>query len=500
MAYAFVGLLKETASKPTIETIAVNAHGQLMDNFHYRLRHTPCENVVGKNVCFHTQGLQAQFPKDTMLVDMGVDSYIGAPLFDSKGRPLGLVAVMDTVAMRDIEPKTEMLKIYTLRAARELEHHTASVVIQEKEQRFHSLVSNIPGVIYRCALDDNWTMEFISDGIALLSGYATDDFIHNKTRTFASIIHPDDVTLVEKSVKNAVKLNQAYVIDYRIIDRKGDIHWVYEKGQAQTDSSGEVVCLDGVIFDVTDRKATETELKTYRNHLEDLVKHRTAELERANHEMESFSYSVSHDLRAPLRSIDGFSSALLEDYGDRLDETAKSYLDRVRNSAQRMGILIDDLLALSRVGRYEIKQQQVDLSALAHEISEMVAQQQPRDGTVFNIQPDVIVTGDAHLLRIVLDNLLSNAWKYSRDTAQPVIEFGSMPHQNSCCYYVRDNGTGFDTAYADKLFGVFQRLHGSEYEGTGIGLATAKRVIDRHGGKIWGDSSAAGGACFCFTL
>ncbi len=499
-SYAFVGLLVEDADEPTIETIAVNAHGRRADNFSYHLAGTPCENVVGRGVCSHTDGVQTRFPNDHMLVNMRVESYIGAPLFDSQGKPLGLVAVLDTTTMLDIELKTEMLKVYTLRAARELERHDASVELREKEQRFHSLVSNIPGVVYRCALDANWTMEFISDGIVLLSGYATDDFINNKVRTYASIIHPDDIDLVETSVLNAVKSKQPFVIDYRIIDRAGKVHWVYEKGQAQADESGNVRCLDGVIFDVTSRKEAEEELESYRNHLEDLVEHRTAELTRANQELESFSYSVSHDLRAPLRSIDGFSSALLEDYYDILDETARSHLNRVRKSAQRMGALIDDLLAFSRVSRYEIEKHQLDLSDLAHDIVAAIGQQQPREGVTINIQANMTATGDVHLLRIALDNLLSNAWKYSRNTEKAIIEFGSKPCKDGDCYFVRDNGIGFDMNYADKLFGVFQRLHGSEYEGTGIGLATAKRVIDRHGGRIWGDSRVGEGTCFCFTL
>jgi len=225
------------------------------------------------------------------------------------------------------------------------------------------------------------------------------------------------------------------------------------------------------------------------------------DLERANAELTSFAYSVSHDLRAPLRGIDGWSLALLEDYGDQLDDQARIYLERVRNETQRMGELIDDLLALSRVGRVEMQFEPVDLTALAQEIAARLQENEPGRQVEFAIQAGLATRGDAHLLGVALTNLLGNAWKFTgpRDLAR--IEFGQDEIGGRPAYFVRDNGVGFDMAYASKLFGAFQRLHSAaEFPGTGIGLATIQRVVQRHGGRVWATAQVGKGATFYFTL
>lgn len=210
----------------------------------------------------------------------------------------------------------------------------------------------------------------------------------------------------------------------------------------------------------------------------------------ANKELDAFNYSVSHDLRAPLRSIDGFSQALLEDYEDQLDEQAKDYLERSRAASQRMGILIDDLLNLSQVTRTEIRREKVDLSALAQLVVSDLQQRDPDRNVVFEVAKGAEAVGDPNLLRAVLDNLIGNAWKYTGKQPQAKIEFGITEHDGQRAYFVRDDGVGFDMAHADKLFGAFQRLHGAnEFEGTGIGLATVQRIIHRHGGRVWAEST-----------
>lgn len=247
---------------------------------------------------------------------------------------------------------------------------------------------------------------------------------------------------------------------------------------------------DGIVEDITRRKEIEQQLKS-----------RSIELETINQELEAFSYSVSHDLRAPLRAIDGFSHILLNDYADKLDETGRDRLGRVRRAAQHMGTLIDDLLKLSRVTRTELKREQVDMSALANEIVADLCKQAPDRTVQFTIAPNLLAQGDKGLLRIVLDNLLGNAWKFtgSRVDAQIVLERAAGPGMPT--YIVSDNGAGFDMAYADKLFGVFQRLHDtSEFPGTGIGLATVQRIIHKHGGRIWAESEVGKGTRFYFTL
>jgi signal transduction histidine kinase len=226
------------------------------------------------------------------------------------------------------------------------------------------------------------------------------------------------------------------------------------------------------------------------------------ELETINKEIESFSYSVSHDLRAPLRAIDGFSQALIEDFADKLDDRGQDYLRRVRHGAQRMALLIDDMLNLSRVTRAEFRREEVDLTALAREVAAELRRAYPDREVELSVGEELRVLGDARLLRIAIENLLGNAWKFTRERSPARIELGGLPHPDGPpAYFVRDNGVGFDMEYSDNLFGAFQRLHNvREFPGTGIGLATVQRVVRKHGGKVWAEGEVDKGATFYFTL
>ncbi len=231
------------------------------------------------------------------------------------------------------------------------------------------------------------------------------------------------------------------------------------------------------------------------------LRRNAAELLAANTELDAFAYSVSHDLRAPLRSIDGFSQVLLEDYAGKLDEAGQESLQRVRAASQRMGTLIDDLLKLARVTRAEIRTEDVDLSGMARDIVADLQRSTPERQVEFEIAPGLKARGDTRLLRVALDNLLRNSWKYTAKQPAPRVEFRSADANGGRTFMVRDNGAGFDMKYADKLFGVFQRLHAAaDFEGTGIGLATVRRIINRHGGRIWAEGAVDQGATFYFTL
>jgi PAS domain S-box-containing protein len=240
---------------------------------------------------------------------------------------------------------------------------------------------------------------------------------------------------------------------------------------------------------------------TYRKKAEEALKQRTLELEASNREIESFSYTVSHDLRAPLRSMDGFSRAVLEDYADKLDEKGKDYLQRIRSSSQLMAQLIEDILMLSRITRTNAKMHDIKMSELAEEVALELKKTQPERNVTFEIYAGIEARGDRNLLKLVFENLLGNAFKFTGKCAQPVIEFGSQMEDGKCIYFIRDNGAGFDMDYVDKLFKPFQRLHSSkEFPGTGIGLASVQRIIQRHGGKVWAKGEKDQGATFFFTL
>lgn len=267
------------------------------------------------------------------------------------------------------------------------------------------------------------------------------------------------------------------------------------------DIHGEIIGIVGINRDITEIKQGQEVIRELNALLEQRVIERTAQLEAANKELESFAYSVSHDLRAPLRSIDGFSQALIEDYRDAFDQTATDYLQRVRNASQRMAQLIDDLLELSRITRREMRRESTDLSLQAQEIVADLRKEHPERAVEVSIMSGIRLQADTNLLRIALDNLIRNAWKFTGKQPRARIEVGVERRKDGPVYFVRDNGAGLDMSYAGKLFGAFQRLHSeAEFPGTGIGLATVQRIVRRHGGSIWVEAAPGKGATFFFTI
>ncbi|HXF49702.1 MAG TPA: PAS domain S-box protein [Verrucomicrobiae bacterium] len=322
-------------------------------------------------------------------------------------------------------------------------------------------------------------------------GYTVEEMC---SRPFLEFVHPDDREATRREAEKLSAGVNVISFENRYRCKDGSYRWL----QWNSTMSLENRLIYAAARDVTDRKRREEEIQK----LNESLRQQAAQLEAANKELEAFSYSVSHDLRAPLRSIDGFSQALLEDCGERLDTSGKDYLGRVRGACLRMAQLIDDLLNLSRVSRGEMRMETVDLSELAREVVSELQKQAPGRKVSFVIADNLKGNGDARLLRVALENLLGNAWKYTSKHPSARIEFGARREPDGkTVFFVRDDGAGFDMAYAGKLFGAFQRLHTpSEFTGTGIGLATVQRIIHRHGGRVWAEGNVEEGATFYFTL
>ena len=312
-------------------------------------------------------------------------------------------------------------------------------------------------------------------------------------RPFLDFVHPDDRAATTRESAKIERGGCAINFENRYRCRDGSYRWL----QWMAAPSVEEGRIYAVARDVTTAKDAQARTEALTRELEQ----RNAQLAILNRELEAFSYSVSHDLRAPLRSIDGFSQVLLEDCAERLDDEGKDALHRVRRAATAMGELIDALLALSRVSRVELRAERVDVSALAATIAAGLREASPDRGAEFVIAPGMVVEADPRLLRAMLENLFDNAWKYTHPRAVARIELGCDEQAQETVYFVRDNGVGFDMTYVGRLFGAFQRLHRqTEFEGTGVGLATVQRIVHRHGGRVWAEGAVDRGATVYFTL
>jgi PAS domain S-box-containing protein len=331
-----------------------------------------------------------------------------------------------------------------------------------------------------------------------ITGYSRADL--ERRNWFEVMAPPSLYPQVEQEFRRLLAGGDASTFEMPLLTATGDERYIVWQNNPITED-GRVVGTISFGLDITSRQRTEEALRMLNEQLETRVAERTADLAAANRELESFAYSVSHDLRAPLRSIDGFTQALIEDYGSTLDDRARDYCARVRKSAARMGQLIDDLLVLSRITRAEMRMVDVDLTAMANEILALLREREPGRRVRFHVQAGLRVRGDVGLLRIMMENLLDNAWKYTRKTEEADIEVGARWEGGRQVFFVRDNGAGFDMALAGKLFAPFQRLHSAQdYAGTGIGLATVQRIAARHGGRVSASSQVGKGALFEFVL
>ncbi|HZP16497.1 MAG TPA: PAS domain-containing protein, partial [Terriglobales bacterium] len=319
--------------------------------------------------------------------------------------------------------------------------------------------------------------------------------------SWEQLVFPEDLPIAQQAIEQSLKSGK-FAGEWRIRrPDNGEIRWIHARAKVFFDQKGRPSRMVGINMDITERKQAEEEIRKLNNELEQRVLQRTAQLEASNKELEAFTYSVSHDLRAPLRHVAAFAKMLLEEYQAKLDDNAQHYLQRISEGVQRMCQLVDDLLNLARVGRKELGLQVTGLNSIVQEVIEELQPEAEARQVEWKVGTLPFVECDPALMKQVFQNLLSNALKFTRPRAQAVIEVAQGQDKAQNLIFVRDNGVGFSMKYADKLFGVFQRLHRAEdFEGTGVGLATVQRIIAKHGGRIWAEAELDKGATFYFTL
>ncbi len=374
----------------------------------------------------------------------------------------------------------------------------AEAALRDSEERHRSLFETTPIMIH--SVDREGRLVAVSDCWLKTLGYAREEVIGRKSTEFLTA---ESRRYAETEVlPRFFQTGTAADVRYQVVRRDGEVRDVELHATCERDAVGRVTRSLAVMIDITERLRAERELARYRAHLEELVAERTSALETSNRELETFSYSVSHDLRAPLRAITSFSELLATNHAAGLDPTGRALLDRIRAAAARQNQLIEDLLRLSQVGRVEMRREPVDLAALARTVAAELQAAEPARRVEVRIDPLPPAEGDPTLLRILFENLLSNAWKFTRK--RPVAHvsvYADRAEAGAVIYRVQDDGAGFDMAHADRLFAPFSRLHPqAEFEGTGVGLATVARVVARHGGRIWAEGGIDRGATVSFTL
>ena len=391
----------------------------------------------------------------------------GKPIFSADGKPIRMTGVTMDVT----------------------ENEKSEQALRESEERFRTMANAAPVLIWTSGVDKGF--DYFNRSWLDFTNRTFDQELGNG---WAQSVHPDDIDHVMRTYNAAFDCRIPFETQFRLRRADGDYRWMVNHGVPRFAPDGTFQGYIGSCLDITERRLAQAEL-------ERRVSERTAELAEANRELESFTYSVSHDLRAPLRHVLGYAEILKDDYTTQLPPDAQTVVKRIVAGTQNMSLLVDDLLRLARIGRQELALQPVDLNKTVREVIEEITLELAERKIDWRIQQLPQVSADPGLMKIVYTNLISNAVKYSRKRPETVIEIGHKRENNADTFFIRDNGVGFDMQYATKLFGVFQRLHKQEqFEGTGVGLAIVERIIRKHRGKIWAQSVPDQGATFSFTL
>ena len=422
-------------------------------------------------------------------------SFLGVPLY-REDTVVGVIALANReegFGLDDIESVTSLAEA----VVRAFDRKRAENLLTESQQRLSTAWDGGKMGMWE------WTL---ATGALIWSPYEFEllDLPSNVKKPtielFFQMVHPGDLAELKASIRCALDELRPWEHEFRIVLSNGQVRWLVGASHVLLGSDGAAEKMVGVNYDITDRKAMETKLRLAHDTLEQRVQERTVELRAANHELESFCYSVAHELGAPLRGINCFSSILLEEHAGGLDDEGRDFLQKIGSAALRLGLLVDDLLNLSRVTRRKLTRVRVDLAAVAREVIHELGSREPLRQVGVEIAEVLTADWDPSLAKLALQNLLGNAWKYTSKIPQAKIEFGSCIQNEEVVFFVRDNGIGFDMSYVEKIFLPFERLHRiGEYEGTGIGLATVQRIVTMHGGRIWAEAEEGKGATFFFT-
>jgi PAS domain S-box-containing protein len=418
-----------------------------------------------------------------------INNYLAVPAIIGE-ELVGQIAVANSsrdYTDRELEAIKRLAGLYAVA----IERKRVEEALRESEEKFRNLAEQSPNMIF---INKKGRVVYANKKCEEFMGYKREEF-YSPDFDFLALIAPESKDLIKLRFSKHTEGEEVTPYEYVLVTKEGrKIEAILSTKLIKYEGESAIL---GTVTDIAERKRAEEQIQKLNKSLELQAK----ELQLANKELEAFSYSVSHDLRAPLRAIDGFSKALLEDYHEKLEEQGRDYLTRVRTSTRHMTQLIDDLLNLSLVMRAKIRRKKTNLSKLARTISKELQKAEPQREVEFVIPEGVYAHGDPRLLRRVLENLLGNAWKFTANHPRATIEFGATKKGSDTVYFVRDDGAGFDITYANRLFIPFQRLHSTaEFSGSGIGLAIASRIINRHGGRIWAEGQVEKGATFYFTL